>query len=182
MIVKRPIVLLFALLFLGWSAVACQSSPLPTTISSTAVPPTFTPAPTVAIEHVSTPESLTDAEAIDQIKEIMLARGAVPGTERITITSDPRFASLRFESSFPPQEPMFEVQKNLITINAARVLARLTPQLENGIRLAVIPGGEGDVGLIVTVIDGDSFWAWANGIITDQEFVSRWSTGGATRY
>jgi len=47
--------------------------------------------------------------------------------------------------------------------------------------LAVVPAGESDVGLRVTVIDRSSLQAWADGSITDQEFVGHWTVWSATR-
>jgi hypothetical protein len=69
----------------------------------------------------------------------------------------------------------------LIALAAARVLVRVQPPIDGGIRLAVIPGGESVVGLRVTVIDGSILEAWTNGSISDQEFVDLWMVGTVTR-
>jgi hypothetical protein len=60
-------------------------------------------------------------------------------------------------------------------------MARVDPPISGGMRVAVIPVGESNIGLRVTMVDGPSLEAWANGSISDQEFVRRWSVGIVTR-
>jgi len=175
------------LCLLGWLGMACQSRP--TTPMSIPLPtitpipahtwtplseplPTIMPTPSHTQEPTPTPGPLTDAEAIALIEEEAAARGVDLQTIRITISGDPRSASIRYSSSYAVDSRAFQPQTVLVALAAARVLVRIQPPVNGGIRLAVIPGGESDVGLRVTAIDGSSLEAWANGSITDQEFVS----------
>jgi len=48
-------------------------------------------------------------------------------------------------------------------------------------RLAALPGGESEVALRVIIIDWSSLKAWANGSISDQEFISEWAVGTITK-
>jgi hypothetical protein len=144
----------------------CQGpSPTPTSI--------HTPAPT--------PGPLTDAEAIALVKEEATARGVAPHTLRITIAGEPRSASIRYASSYTVDSSVFQAQTILVALATARAMARVQPPLNGGMRLAVIPAGESEVGLRVIVIDWASLEAWANGSISDQEFVSQWTEGSITR-
>jgi len=68
-----------------------------------------------------------------------------------------------------------------VVLTAAEAMARVQPPIKGGMRLAVVPGGEGEVGLRVTFIDWPSLEAWANGSISDQEFMSQWTKGAVTR-
>jgi len=151
---------------LGWLGMGCQSpSPTPTSV--------HTPAPT--------PGPLTDAEVIALVEEEATARGVAPHTLRITIAGEPRSASIRYSSSYTVDSSVFHVQTTLVALAAARALARVQPPLDGGMRLAVIPAGESEVGLRVIVIDWASLEAWNNGSISDQEFVSQWTEGSITR-
>ena len=75
----------------------------------------------------------------------------------------------------------FQAQTVLVALAISRVMARVHPPLDGGARVAVLPDVEGEVGLRVTVIDGSSLEAWANGSISDQDFVSGWTVGTVTR-
>ncbi|MBM4465348.1 MAG: hypothetical protein FJ014_07340 [Chloroflexi bacterium] len=173
----RPLVVAgIALCLLGWVIMACQSPP-PTPTSSplptTAPPPTPTQPPT--------PGPLTDAEAIALIKQEIAARGIASHTLRISIGQESRSASIRYSSSYDVDSSVFNAQTVLIALTAARAIARVQPPVNGGIRLAVMPAGEGEVGLRVTAIGWPSLEAWGNGDISDQEFVSQWTVGDVTR-
>ena len=184
------------LILLGWLGMACQS--LPTTPTSVPLPtttlpssrtwtptseplPTITPTPFNTQALTPTPDPLTDAEAIVLLEEEAVARGVDLQTLRITISGDPRSVSIRYSSSYDDGGSAFQAQTVLVALAAARVLVRIQPPIDGGIRLAVIPGGESEVGLRVTIIDGSSLEPWANGSITDQEFVGQWMVGTVTR-
>ena len=161
---------------LGWLGMACQApSPTPTS----APPPTTTPSP--APTRTPTPGPLTDAEAIALVKEELTARGVALHTVRITIGGESRSASIRYSSSYRVDSSVFQAQTVLVALAVARSIVRVQPPIVGGIRLAVIPGGESEVGLRVIVIDWASLEAWADGSISDQEFVSQWSEGTVTR-
>ena len=176
--------------------VGCQTRPTMTesTTLPTATPiPAHTSTPTSAILPTITPTayqipaptptltSLTDTEAIAMVEHEVAARGVDLQTLRITIAGDPRSVSIRYLSPYDIEGSVFKVQSVLIGLSVARVAVRLQPPLTGGIRLAVIPSVESEVGLKVTFITGSSLEAWAVGSITDQEFVSQWTVGTVTR-
>lgn len=163
---------------LGWLGMACQApSPTPTGATSLTTTPTLVP----TLATTPTPGPLTDAEAIALVKEEVAARGVAPHTLRITIGGEPRSASIRYSSSYDVNSKVFQAQTVLVALAVARATSRVQPPLNGGIRLAVIPAGEGEVGLKVTIIDWASLEAWASGSISDQEFVGQWSEGIVTR-
>ena len=167
-----------ALCLLGWLGVACQSPPT----TPTDVPlPTATLTPSHTRTPTPTPGPLTDAEAIALVEEEVAARGVALHTLRITIAGEPRWASIRYSSSYPVDGRVFQPQTVLVALAVARVMARVHPPINGGIRLAVMPGGESEVGLRVIIIDGASLEAWASGSISDQEFVGEWTGGSVTR-
>ena len=184
------------LFLLGWLCMACQSpptmptntpiptaSPIPahTRVPTSELLPTITPAPSHTQAPTPTPSPLTDVEAIALMEEEATARGVALSTLRITIEGEPRWASIRYASSYTVDSRVFQSQTVLVALSAARVFIRVQPPIDGGIRLAVIPAGESEVGLRVTVIDGSSLEAWTNGSITDQEFVDQWMVGTVTR-
>jgi len=184
------------LCLLGWLCMACQSlltmptsTPLPTAIPIPAhtKTPTCEPLPMITPTRphtqapTSTPDFLTDVEAIALVEEEAAARGVDLATMRITITGEPRSVSIRYSSSYAVDGRVFQPQTVLVALAAARVLVRVQPPIDGGIRLAVIPSGESEVGLRVTIIDGSSLESWANGFISDQEFVGQWMVGTVTR-
>jgi len=128
-----------------------------------------------------TPGPLTDAEAIALVKEEVAARGVAPHTLSVTIAGEPRSASIRYSSSYTVDSSVFRAQTVLVALAAAQAMARVQPPINGGMRLAVMPGGESEVGLRVIIIDWSSLEAWANGSISDQEFVSQWTEGTITR-
>ena len=157
-----------------WLVAACEwSQTIPTGDS-----PQATLHPPVRIQ---TPGPLTDAEAIALAGEELVSRGVAPHTARITIGGEPRRASIRYSSSYSVDGQAFQAQTVLVALAMSRVMARVQPPLDGGARVAVLPDGEGEVGLRVTVIDGSSLEAWANGSISDQDFVSDWTVGTVTR-
>ena len=165
------------LCLLAWLCVACQS---PLTTFPGASPPTATLTPVETRMPTPAPGPLTEAEAIALVKEEMAARGVALHTVRITIGGEPRWASVRYASSYAVEGRVFQAQTVLVALAVARVMAQVHPPIDGGIRLAVIPGGESDVGLRVTVVDGPTLEAWADGSISDQEFVDAWTVGTVT--
>jgi len=193
---RRIVALAVGLYLLGWLGTACQrppptptSAPSPAltpsvtvTPSATGTPsPTVSPSPTCTRTPTPTPGVLTDAEAIVLIKEALAARGVAIHTLRITIGGEPRWASVRYTSSYDVDSRAFQAQTVLAALAVARIMTRVDPSIDGGVRLAVIPGGEGEVGLRVTHIEGQSLRAWADGSLSDQEFVGEWTVGAATR-
>ena len=166
-----------ALCLLAWLCVACQS---PLTTFPGASPPTATLTPVETRMPTPAPGPLTEAEAIALVKEEMAARGVALHTVRITIGGEPRWASVRYASSYAVEGRVFQAQTVLVALAVARVMAQVHPPIDGGIRLAVIPGGESNVGLRVTVVDGPTLEAWADGSISDQEFVDAWTVGTVT--
>lgn len=193
------------LCLLGWLGMACcqtrpmtpTSTPLPTAtlLPSRTWTPTSTPLPTATLtpshqvlplDHspaAPTPTSgpLTDAEAIALVEEEAAARGVDLQTLRITISGEPRSVSIRYSSSYAVRGRVFQAQTVLVALAAVRVLIRVQPPINGGIRLAVMPSEDSEVGLRVTVIDGSSLEAWAVGSISDQEFVGSWMVWTVTR-
>ena len=111
------------------------------------------------------------------VEEEVTARGVAPSSLRINLHQEPRQVSIRYSSPYPVDSSLFQAQTVLIPLSAARVLVRIQPPLDGGIRVAVIPGGETEVGLRVTLIEGSILETWADGSITDQEFVGQWVMG-----
>ena len=157
-----------ALCLFAWLCVACQSR---LTTFPSASPPIATMTPVETRMRTSAPGPLTESEAIALVKEEMAARGVALHTVRITIGGEPRWASVRYSSTYAVEGRVFQAQTVLVALAVARVMAQVHPPIDGGIRLAVIPGGESDVGLRVTVVDGSTLGAWADGSISDQEFV-----------
>ncbi len=163
---------------LCWLGTACQAPSLP---------PTNVPLPTVTPSvptrtPMPTPGPLTDAEAIALVQEEATARGVAPHTLRIIIESKSRSASIRYSSAYAVDSAVFQAQTVLVALATARAMVRVRPPISGGIRLAVVPGGESEeVGLKVIVIGWPILEAWANGSISDQEFVSQWTEGAITK-
>jgi hypothetical protein len=131
----------------------------------------------MTIEHAG----LGDDEAIALIEQEIAARGVDPGTVRVSIGRDPRRVSVRYATAYDLAGRAFEPQRVLIALAVARVAARLRPAIGDGVYLAVLPLGESSVGLRVTTISGADLIAWTEGSLSDQEFVSTWTTGTVTR-
>ena len=163
---------------LCWLALGCQG-PSPTATS--APPPTTTPTTDPTRTPIPGPGPLTDAEAIALVKEKVAARGVALNTLRVAIGGEPRWATIRYSSSYAVDGSVFKSQTVLVALAVARVMIRVDPPINGGIRLAAIPGGESEVGLRVTIIDASSLEAWAKGSISDQEFVGQWTVGAVTR-
>jgi hypothetical protein len=90
-------------------------------------------------------------------------------------------ASIRYSSAYSIDSSVFHAESVLITLVVARTVGAVDPPVTGGMRLAVIPGGEGEIGLRVTVVDGATLAAWADGSISDQEFIEEWTVAAATR-
>lgn len=127
------------------------------------------------------PLSLTDSRAIALIEEELVTHRVALDTARIAIGGEPRGASIRYSSATSVDHPALEPQRVLLALAVSRVLAGAQPPLDGGMRLSVIPGGEGEIGLKVTVIGASSLAPWANGAVSDREFVSEWEVWSITR-
>ncbi|MGD2143131.1 MAG: hypothetical protein PVF54_01490 [Anaerolineae bacterium] len=115
------------------------------------------------------------------IEEQIVARRVASDTVRVEMLTDPRAARIRYSSSYSVDSSVFRAESMLITLEVARIVAAVDPPVTEGIRLAVVPGGEGDIGLLVTVIEGPSLEAWVDGSLSDGEFVGQWTVVAATR-
>ncbi len=142
--------------------------------TGTAVP-SFSPTPVSALSR------LTDAQAVALIEKELAARGVGPDGMKIVVAEKPRTASIRYASSYPIDSHVFRAESVLITLAVARTVARIEPVMTGGLRLSVIPGGDGDVGLRVTIIEHSSLEAWSEGAMSDQEFVSEWTVAAVTK-
>ena len=194
---RRLAALGLVLCILSWLGAACRSAPAtpenatpPTAVatptltrSPTSTPPPVAASPTPSREGAPTPTPLplTDAEAISLVHEEVAARGVVSSTIRATIEGDPRWASIRYSSSYDTDGSVFRAQNVLVAIAIARVMARVQPPIDGGIRVAVMPGEESEIGLRVLLIDGSGLQAWSSGYISDQEFVRQWTVGIVTK-
>lgn len=143
--------------------------------------PTSTPIPIATRTPLPTPGPLTDAEAVALIEEEMTARRVASDTLRISVAGEPRMVSIRYASSYAIDSRVFQAETVLITLVVARTVARIKPPVRGGTRLAVVPAGDSDVGLRVTVIESSSLEAWHNGSISDQEFISQWAFAAVTK-
>ena len=175
----RPLAALGAVLcLLGWLSTACQAPPItPTSIP----PPTIPRSPLHTWTPTPAPGPLTDAQAIALLEQELTARGVAPHTLRITMGGEPRWASIRYSSAYAVDSRAFQPQTVLVALAAARAIARIHPPINGGMRLAALPGGESEVALRVIIIDWSSLKAWANGSISDQEFISAWTVGTTTK-
>jgi hypothetical protein len=175
---------------LGCLATTSQPDLAPPTSTAIATPaqtstgtrtPTSTPIPTVTREPLPTPGPLTETEALALIEEEVTARGVASDTLRIALTGEPRVASIRYASAYSLDSRVFQAQTALITLALARAVARIEPPVGGGLRLAVMPAGDSEVGLRVTVIEYSSLEAWRDGFISDEEFVGQWSIAAVTK-
>jgi hypothetical protein len=115
------------------------------------------------------------------IASALAERGVAPHAARIAIGGEPRWASVRYTSSYDTRGRAFQAQTILIALAVARVAIRVRPPLDGGVRLAVIPGEASEVGMRITTIGGESLAAWAHGMLSDQEFVRQWTVWTATK-
>ena len=115
------------------------------------------------------------------VEEAAVARGVDPDTLRVTIGGEPRRASIHYSTPYSADGRAFLPQTVLIALASARVMVRVRPPIDGGIRLAAVPGGEGNVGQRVIVIDPASLEAWTSGSISDQEFVGQWMVWTVTK-
>jgi hypothetical protein len=114
---------------------------------------------------------------MELVREELAARGVMPETIRITVREDPRSASLRYTSTYDRNSKVFQVQTALVALVVSRVMLRIQPPLEAGLSVSVLPEGDGEVGLMVIVINQSSLDGWADGLLTEQEFVTEWEVG-----
>jgi hypothetical protein len=172
----RVLLLVSALLcLLGSLALSCQFPP-PTPTATTTATPTLTPTPT----PTPTPSPLTEAGAIVLIKEELAARGVALGTARVTVKGEPRGVWVRYATAYDPDSAVFKAQTILVALAVSRAVLRVEPPIEGGINLAILPSEEGEVGLWVIAIGGPALARWANGSLSDQEFVGEWTVGKVT--
>jgi hypothetical protein len=89
--------------------------------------------------------------------------------------------SVRYSSTYLPERSEFRAQMTLITLAAASAVLRIDPPIEGGLDVAVLPIEGEEVGLLVVAIDHDTLDAWANGTLSDQEFLAAWQMGVVPR-
>jgi hypothetical protein len=145
--------------------------PAPTPLSTAR----FVPTPGLALPPLS------DADAIAQMKEAVLRYGATAETVRVSVTGEPRSVTVRYASPLSTEEGTFDIQRTLSTIAVARIAVRLEPPPAGGLSVGIIPAGETDVGLLLTLIDGEALAQWARGELNDVEFFGLWEVGAMTR-
>jgi hypothetical protein len=162
----------------SWFGISCQAFPMSRTVVYS---PTSAPLSLSTRAPTPVPGALTDAQTMALVREEVLSRGVMSDSLSIQIAGDPRWASIRYSSSYAIDGRAFRPQMMLIALAAARVVGRAQPPVQGGIRLAVMPEGEGNGGLTVIVIKGSALEAWINGATSDQEFVSQWTEGVLTR-
>jgi hypothetical protein len=185
-----------ALCLLGIIAAACRGStpapaaqptqppPSPSPVPPTATPrPSATPLPTARFAPTPGPAlpSLSDADAIALIKEAVLRYGATEETVRISVAGEPRSVTVRYASALSTDQGVFDLQRILSTIAVARIAVRLEPPPAAGLSVGIIPAGDADVGLFLTLIDGETLARWTRGELNDVEFVRQWEMGAMTR-
>jgi hypothetical protein len=115
------------------------------------------------------------------IEEELVAHRVALDTARIAMGGEPRRISIRYSSAYSVDHPAFEPQRVLVALAVSRVLAGAQPPFDGGMRLSAIPGGEGEIGLKVTVIGAPSLEAWADNALSDREFVGEWDVWSMTR-
>jgi hypothetical protein len=175
---------------LGGLLVACQTSPA--TPTSTPLPaatptpkPTLTPTPSPTPTLAPTPRPsprptlgpLTDAEAVELLEEELVARGVDADTLRIVIKGQPRALSVRYTSAYRLDSNVYRAQTVLIALTVSETALRLQPPVDGGISIGIMPEENGEIGLVAISIGGSSLRAWAEGTLTDVEFVGEWSMG-----
>jgi hypothetical protein len=189
-----------ALCLLGLVAAGCRASPpaaeptsappspSPIPPSTTRVPtptplPTATPLP--PSHFASTPGSaltpLSDADAVARMEEAALRYGAVADTVKVFIAGEPRTVTVRYTSPLSTEQGTFDLQRTLSTMAIARIVVRLDPVPAGGLSVAIIPSRDADVGLLLTIIDGDTLARWTRGELNDAEFIRHWEMGAMTR-
>jgi hypothetical protein len=182
---KRQVLAVFTALLLGWLATTCQNppptpTPIPSPTSTATLPPTLEPAATFTPPPTPLPPPLSDDQALDLLLEEVSSRGVDPDTIRLRIGGRPRRASVRYTSTYQPDRSEFRAQMTLITLAAASTVVRVDPPIEGGLDVSVLPVEGEAIGLLVIAVDRSSLDAWANGILSDQEFVAAWQLGAVT--
>ncbi len=129
----------------------------------------------------STLDSLTDAEVIALIEREVAERGVSLDTLRVRLTGDPRVAFIQYASTLDVNHPAFNAQTVLITLAVSRAVARSQPAPEGGVRVAAIPGSEGEVGLRLITLGWEELATWSRGKMSDQLFVRGWGVWSITR-
>jgi hypothetical protein len=128
-----------------------------------------------------TPTPLSDAEAMALLHEEIAARGVEPDTVEIDIREEPRTLSVRFASTYNFGSSVYRAQSVLIVLSVSRTSLRLRPLVDGGIRIAIVPPENDEVGLHVFSIMGSSLDSWAEGSLSDEEFVAEWTVGIFTK-
>jgi hypothetical protein len=161
---------------------ACQTATVPSTVAPTptavaTIVPTsrFAPTPGPLLPP------LAEADAIALILESAVRYGVAPETIRVSISDEPRRAIVRYASIHALGQTAFELQRILVTMALSRIAARMRPPLDGGLNVGVMPAGGGDVGLFVTVVDGQTLARWSAGEFSDPQFVDQWESGQMTR-
>jgi hypothetical protein len=114
------------------------------------------------------------------IKEELAAHGVALGTARVTVKGEPRGVSVRYTTAYKLNSAVFKAQTILVTLAISRAVLRVEPPIEGGITVAIVPGEEGEVGLWVITIGAPALARWADGSLSDQQFVGEWTVGIVT--
>jgi hypothetical protein len=110
----------------------------------------------------------------------LAARGVALGTARVTLKGEPRAVSVRYATTYKLDSDVFTAQTILVALAVSRVVLRVEPPIEGGINLSILPSEGAQVGLLVIAIGGPALEQWANGSLSDQQFVGEWTVGNVT--
>lgn len=126
-----------------------------------------------------TPERspLSEAEALAQLVDMLGRRGVDDEATRLALGGDPLWLNVRYASQHVAESQYFGLQIVLVAMDAAHVAVRLRPPVDGGIKVAALPAGESEVGLKVILVYGHDLQRWADGELSEQEFVYEWEVG-----
>jgi hypothetical protein len=89
--------------------------------------------------------------------------------------------SVRYTSPYDWASSEYNAQAIISAMLISRAMLRVDPPIGGGLQVSIIPQGSAEVGLHVITITDSDLAAWADGSITDQEFVARWTNGIMTK-
>jgi hypothetical protein len=167
--IRARVAILGLILLLVTLSAGCQSLPFGST--PTPAPPTSTPEPA----------PLTSSAVAELIAEQLGARGVDASTVRVSIKSENRMGSVRYTSPYDWASSEYNAQAIISAMLISRAMLRVVPPIGGGLQVSIIPQGSAEVGLHVITITDSDLAAWADGSITDQEFVARWTNGIMTK-
>jgi hypothetical protein len=115
------------------------------------------------------------------LEEELVARDVDLDTLRITIKEDPRIASIRYTSPYNFGSTVYRAQTVIIGLLTARAILRVDPPVDGGIQISIVVVGDKEVGLHVMAVSASSLQAWAEGSLSDEDFVREWTVGVVTK-